>query len=227
MRSQSTYVAVAGAPAVPPNAWRTRAPGAPARARRLVDLRGGAGQVRRLSYPSGDVLVVSGLPGGGKSTLMRRATRVAGSGDVLLVDSQDVRQRWARRMPRRTPYTLYRPLVRVAHYAGLWRALRSGASVVVHDCGTLPWVRDWLARDARRRGRGLHLVLLDVTELQAREGQRIRGRPVSSYAMLRHRRAARRLLVAAESGPLPAAIRSAVLLDRTAARALDAIAFDG
>ena len=36
-------------------------------------------------------------------------------------------------------------------------------SVVVHDCGTQAWVRRWLAREARRRGRGLHLVLLDVT----------------------------------------------------------------
>jgi hypothetical protein len=181
-------------------------------------------------------VVVSGMPGGGKSTLMRRAVGGAGAvgggavgpGAVLLVDSQDVRHLWAGRMPRLLPYALYRPLVRVAHYAGLWRALRSGASVVVHDCGTLPWVRNWLARDARRRGRGMHLVLLDVPESAAREGQRMRGRGVSSYAMLRHRTAARRLLAAAAgSGWLPDVCRSVVLLDRTAARELDAITFDG
>ena len=44
-------------------------------------------------------------------------------------------------MPRLLPYAVYRPLVRLAHYAGLRRALRSGASVVVHDCGTQAWVR--------------------------------------------------------------------------------------
>jgi hypothetical protein len=44
--------------------------------------------------------------------------------------------------------------------------------------------------------------------------------------MARHRAASGRLL-AAESGGLPGGCVSAVLLDRRAARALDAIAFDG
>jgi predicted kinase len=188
------------------------------RPRRLTDLRGLA--VRTLSYPAGDVLVVSGLPGGGKSTLMLRAT------GARLIDSQDVRLRWAARMPRLLPYAVYRPLVRIAHYAGLRRALRSGDSVVVHDCGTLPWVRNWLARQAAVRGRGMHLLVLDVSEKAARDGQRSRGRGVSAYAMARHRRATRRLLAAARAGRLPAACESAVLLDRAAARALGAIAFD-
>jgi predicted kinase len=189
------------------------------RPRRLTDLRGRA--VRTLSYPAGDVIVVSGLPGGGKSTLMRRAA------GARLIDSQEVRARWAARMPRRLPYAVYRPLVRIAHYAGMRRALRSGDSVVVHDCGTLPWVRNWLARQAAGRGRGMHLLLLDVTEEAAREGQRSRGRGVSAYAMARHRRASRRLLAAAENGLLPDACLSTVLLDRAAARTLIAIAFDG
>lgn len=196
----------------------TRA-GAGARPRPLTDLRERA--VHTLNYPAGDVLVVSGLPGGGKSTLMRRAT------GARLVDSQEVRLRWAARMPARLPYALYRPLVRIAHYAGMRRALRSGESVVVHDCGTLPWVRNWLARQAAGRGRGLHLLLLDVTEEAARDGQRSRGRRVSAYAMARHRRASRRLLAAAEAGRLPGACESTVLLDRAAARALGAITFDG
>lgn len=234
MQWQRVYATVTG-PAVPAAApavtrrGRRSAAGRAAGAdrspapHRLLDLRdGAAGRVRRLRYPDGDVVVVSGLPGGGKSTLMRRA-----AGAALLIDSQDVRHRWESRAPRRLPYAVYRPLVRMAHYAGLWRALRSGRGVVVHDCGTLAWVRNWLARDARRRGRGMHLVLLEVAETDARDGQRARGRGVSSYAMARHRRASRRLLAAAESGRLPAACRSVVLLDRDAARALEAVAFDG
>jgi predicted kinase len=193
------------------------------RPRRLLDLRQwkSATQVRILQYPAGDILVVSGLPGGGKSTLMRR-----GEG-ARLVDSQDVRLRWERRMPRLLPYAVYRPLVRIAHYTGLWRVVRSGASVVVHDSGSLPFVRSWLSGQARRHGRGIHLLLLDVPEEAAREGQRVRGRGVSAYAMARHRVASRRLLAAAESGGLPENWLSAVLLDRRAARALDAIVFDG
>ncbi|MFD8077198.1 AAA family ATPase [Streptomyces sp. NPDC059718] len=225
MRWQSAY-ATAGGPAVsrpvPARAGEARRGGRAVRPRRLLDLRRGRRPVRTLRYPAGDVLIVSGLPGGGKSTLMRRAT-----GGARLIDSQDVRERWQARVPRLLPYALYRPLVRMAHYAGLWRALRSGDSVVLHDCGTLRWVRAWVARQARRRGRGMHLVLLDVPLRTALDGQRERGRGVSTYAMVRHRNASRRLLAEAEAGRLPAVCASVVLLDREAARKLEAIDFDG
>ncbi|GAA3476334.1 AAA family ATPase [Streptomyces yanii] len=201
-------------------------PGAPARelpgthAPVVRDLRERAGRSPRgLHFEAGDVVVVSGLPGGGKSTLIRRAVA------ARAIDSQDTRDRWAQRVPRLLPYALYRPLVRVAHYWGLWRALRSGESVVVHDCGTQTWVRGWLARHARRRARTLHLVLLDVTPQEAREGQRERGRGVSGYAFARHRRAVGRLVRDTEAGALPLGCSSAVLLDREAAGMLARITF--
>ncbi|PZH04643.1 hypothetical protein C1I97_19385, partial [Streptomyces sp. NTH33] len=123
------------------------------------------------------------------------------------------------------PYALYRPLARLAHYAVLRRALRSGDPVVVHDCGTQPWVRAWLARAARRRGGTLHLLLLDVAPGTALAGQRERGRGVSPYAFRRHRRAVARLLRALRRGELPEGCGSAVLLDREAAAALRRIEF--
>ncbi|MFD6425414.1 AAA family ATPase [Streptomyces sp. NPDC060198] len=184
------------------------------------DLRGGAGDgPRRLEFAPGDVVVVSGLPGSGKSTLIRRAVT------TRAIDSQDTRDRFTAALPRLLPYALYRPLVRAAHYYGLLGALRSGEAVVVHDCGTQGWVRRWLARHAARRGRALHLVLLDVSPRTARAGQRERGRGVSGYAFARHRRAVGRLLRDAERGLLPPGCASAVLLDRPAAGALAAIAF--
>ncbi|MER6634259.1 AAA family ATPase [Streptomyces microflavus] len=172
-----------------------------------------------LDFTAGDIVVVSGLPGGGKSTLIRQAV----SGRA--VDSQNTRDRWAAALPRLLPYALYRPLVRAAHYRGLWADLRSGESVVVHDCGTQTWVRRWLARHAARRGRTLHLLLLDVDPGTARQGQRERGRGVSGYAFARHRHAVARLIRDTERGALPAGCASAVLLDRAAARALSRISF--
>ncbi|MYW43656.1 AAA family ATPase [Streptomyces sp. SID161] len=202
-------------------------PFAPARARCadrpapvVRDLRERAGRSpRALLFGPRDLVVITGLPGSGKSTLMDRA--VTGH----RVDSQDTRDRWDACVPRRLPYALYRPLVRLAHYAGLRRALRTGEGVVVHDCGTQPWVRAWLAREARRRGATLHLLLLDVTPGTARQGQRERGRGVSRYAFRRHRRTTARLLRAVEKGELPAGCGAAVLLDRDAADVLVRVGF--
>ncbi|MFJ7343726.1 AAA family ATPase [Streptomyces sp. NPDC101110] len=205
-------------------AARARAAAAPAPAPAPVvrDLRDRAGRgPRALLFGPRDLVVVTGLPGSGKSTLMRRT--VPGR----RVDSQDTRDRWARRMPRAVPYALYRPFVRLAHYAGLRRALRTGEGIVVHDCGTQAWVRRWLAREARRRGGTLHLLLLDVTPEQALAGQRDRGRGVSRYAFLRHRAASTRLLRAVERGDLPAGCGSAVLADRDAVDGLRRIGFMG
>lgn len=188
-----------------------------------LDLRGTAAR-RTLVFPAGDRVVVSGLPGSGKSTLIRRVLALQST--VRRIDSQDVRERWAATLPGWLPYAVYRPLVRLAHYAGLRQALASGASVVVHDCGSQAWVRNWLGRDALRGGRVLHLVLLDVPPATALRSQAERGRTVSHYAFGRHRRAVRRLIADAEAGRLPRGCESVVLLDRNAAGALAGVAFE-
>ncbi|WP_437437948.1 AAA family ATPase [Streptomyces olivoreticuli] len=189
----------------------------------VVDLRGGAGRAE-LRYPAGDLVIVSGLPGSGKSTLIRRAVPALDGrgGLVWCVDSQDSRERLERRTPRWLPYGAYRPVVRAVHYAALRRALRSGASAVVHDCGERSWVRRWAVRAARRRGGGAHLVVLDVPVGTALAGQWARGRLVSAWAFRRHRRGVGRLVAA---GRLPPGMRSMVLVDRAAADALRGIAF--
>ncbi|WP_247196601.1 AAA family ATPase [Streptomyces sp. GESEQ-35] len=186
------------------------------------DLRDRAGRSpHALLFGPRDLVVITGLPGSGKSTLMQRAVK------AVRIDSQDTRDRWDARVSRFLPYGFYRPLVRLAHYTGLRRALRTGKGVVVHDCGTQSWVRRWLSREARRRGGTLHLLLLDVAPGTALEGQRERGRGVSRYAFLRHRSAAARLVRSVERGDLPDGCGSAVLLDRDAADVLRRIGFTG
>ncbi|MGG7571357.1 AAA family ATPase [Streptomyces sirii] len=220
---------VAASAAASPARRATRSVVRPGRGARVRDLRGRkrARGTAELRFAAGDLVVVSGLPGSGKSTLMHRVLPPPdGRGPVVhRIDSQDVRERWERGRLRRLPYGLYRPLVRAAHYLALGRALRSGDSVVVHDCGTLAWVRRWVARSAVRGGRGLHLVLLDVPPEVARSGQEARGRGVSGYAFARHRRAVGRLVGAAEAAGPPKGFSSVVLLDRRAASALKTVGF--
>jgi hypothetical protein len=175
---------------------------------------------RRLVYAPNDVLVVSGLPGSGKTTLMRRCVR------VLVVDSQDIRTRRKERFPRWVPYAVYRPLVRLEHYRRLRRAMLGGSALAVHDCGTVPFVRRWLRRTARRQGRGMHLLLLDASTVGARDGQLARGRRVSRYAMFRHRVTHRRELdrLGAAEGAT-GDWQSVVVLDRIGALLVTGIGF--
>ena len=131
-------------------------------------------------------------------------------------------------MPRFLPYAVYRPLVRLAHYAGLRRALRSGEGVVVHDCGTQAWVRGWLAREARRRGGTLHLLLLDVTPGHGPGGPaRARPRRLAVRLPAAPRARPRRLMRVGGAGRPAPGCGSAVLIDRDAADVLRRIGFDG
>lgn len=189
------------------------------RPRGAADIRGGT-PVHALEYDADALLVVTGLPGAGKSTLMRRCARAP------LADSQAVRQRWAARLPRWVGYPLYRPLVRAEHYWLLRRAVRAGGPLVVHDAGHQCWVRAWLARTARRDGRPVHLLVLAVTEDEALAGQADRGRRVTRYAQARHARAAhalQRRLTAANAPPR--GFTSSLVLDRRAASLLTDIRF--
>lgn len=184
-----------------------------------VDLRGIPG-VRELEYGSGAILVLTGLPGAGKSTLMGRCARAP------LADSQAVRDRWAARLPGWVCYALYRPLVRVEHYWRLRCALRGGGPLVIHDSGAQRWVRAWLARTGRRQARPVHLLVLAVDKDEALAGQAARGRRVTRYALARHVRAARALARRlAGTGAPPAGFSSLVVIDRPGAARLLEIRF--
>jgi hypothetical protein len=175
----------------------------------VVDLRGVGGAGFVVAYPADAVVVVSGLPGAGKSTLLRRW----GGGVVRAVDPRGVHEACEAVMPGWLPYGVYRPWARVEHFRLLRRSVRRGGPLLVHDCGSRAWMRRWLAREAGRQGRELHLVLLDVGADTALDGQRARGRHASARVFARHRRGLGRLLAAfAVGGPMPTPEAVSVLL---------------
>ncbi|MFF2659888.1 AAA family ATPase [Kitasatospora sp. NPDC058032] len=185
--------------------------------RGLVDLRGEDGAPFAVHYPGDAVVVVSGLPGSGKSTLLRRWS--ARAPQAVTVDPRAVHEACAAVMPARLPYAVYRPWARLEHFRLLRRSVRRGGPLLVHDCGSRAWMRRWLAREAARQGRELHLVLLDVGAATALDGQRARGRRASRRAFARHRRGLGRLRTAlgahargAAVTPVPEAV-SVLLLD--------------
>lgn len=178
----------------------------------LVDLRGRTTGPSSLSYPAGAVVVVSGLPGSGKSTLLRRWAYAA-----PVIDPRTAHVEYQARMPAWLPYVVYRPWVRLQHLRRLRAHVRSGNPMLVHDCGSRPWMRRWLARSAGRQRRELHLVFLVLNAGEALDGQQARGRRVPKRVFARHRRGLAQLLLAlsVQGGAVVPEAASVVLLDRT------------
>ena len=124
-------------------------------------------------------VVVAGLPGAGKTTLVASEPRA--------LDSDALREAWAPRLAP-LPYRLWRPLIHTWHWLEIWRALARPEGVVVVRPFTSAWLRRAVLRRARRHHPAVHLVIVDATSAQARAGQQARGRRVRERAMRRHQR---------------------------------------
>jgi GTPase SAR1 family protein len=158
-----------------------------------------------LSFPSNAVVVVAGVPGAGKTTLIRRAV----DRDVARVVDTDDR-------PRRGP------LLYPGHYARIVAAVAGRRPAVIHSRGTHPVARRAIAALAALRGRPAHLVMLDADRDQAERGQRARGRAVAPGEMDRQVARWRRLMA---RRPAREGWSSVTVLDRTQAARVDAFAF--
>jgi hypothetical protein len=158
----------------------------------------------RLSYPDNAVVVVAGLPGAGKSTLIRRAIDRSA---VRVVDTDDQRRDGGRAS-------------NVRHYAHIVTAVWGRRPVVIHSRGTLGTLRRAITLLSSLRGRPAHLILLDAPRADAEEGQRERGRLVRRSVMDRHARRWERLR---RRGARGEGWRSVTVLDRASAAAVDGL----
>jgi hypothetical protein len=158
----------------------------------------------QLSFPSDAVVVVAGVPGAGKTTLIRRAVD---RDRVRVVDTDDHRRE---------------RLLYARHYLRIAAAVAGRRPAVIHSRGTHPAARRAIAALAALRGRPAHLVLLDADRAEAEAGQRARGRTVAAAEMERQVARWRRLMARRPAGEGWASV---VTLDRPQAAAVEAFAF--
>ncbi|MET7461879.1 AAA family ATPase [Nonomuraea sp. NPDC005501] len=187
---------------------------------------------RVLRYPPGALVILTGLPGAGKSTMLRRLYAMDGTeaapvvvDGVTVIDSAQSKARWAGTLGR-APGRVRTAVVFATHLLRIRRALAAGGPVIAHNRGCGPLVLRVFARMARRRGAAFHLLLLDAGPEAALAGQRARARVVRARTFSYHRRRCEALLARVRAGTAaPAA--GAVVIDRSAAGLLRGIVFDG
>jgi Viral (Superfamily 1) RNA helicase len=163
----------------------------------------------RLSFSADSVVVVAGVPGAGKTTLIRRAVDPAAA---RIVDTADLRG------GRRPPALLLYPV----HYARIVVAIMGRRPAVIHSRGTHAALRRAIAVLAVLRGRPAHLVLIDAAREEAEAGQRARGRRVAEGEMERQVSRWRRLM---RGGVRGEGWESVVVLDRAQAARTEAMEF--
>ncbi|MER7608030.1 AAA family ATPase [Nocardioides sp. NPDC127503] len=134
------------------------------------------------------LLLLGGVPGAGKSTLIRDVA--SRRHDVRTLDSETPGRWLAARLPE-VPYRLYRPLVHLWHALATLVLVLLGSTadrptLLVHDPATRPGRRELLGRIAHARGWRTSLVMIDVPRVAAIDGQYERGRLVRTDAFERH-----------------------------------------
>ncbi|MET8853143.1 AAA family ATPase [Amycolatopsis sp. NPDC004625] len=157
-----------------------------------------------------DLLVVAGLPGAGKTTMLRRA--VAG---VPVLDSDQVRERLRAVVPGFLAYRWYRPVVHGWHRLRIVRwALGVAGPIVVHEPCTRASTRALFALVGVVSGRPVRLLFLDVPAGVALAGQVARGRVVRGRGFARHVRRVGKWRGALAAGRVPVGWCSVRVVDR-------------
>lgn len=160
-------------------------------------------------------VLVAGIPGAGKSCLLRRLPVNEPGASPVVLDSDPVREWMSARLPVGTPYSRYRGLVH------LWHRLRIVVMtfalvgpVVVHLPATGAITRTAVLVLAMLAFRRRYLVWLDVDAKQARQGQQGRGRMLSDASFDRHVRRGGAFAASLRAGHQPVGWHGVTLLDR-------------
>jgi AAA domain len=151
------------------------------------------------------VVLITGLPGAGKTTLIDRAAQPP---EWTVVDTD--------RLRRRLPPVLRRvPVFYPLHVVVMLAAIARHRHVVVQSRGTYWWFRRLIAASAHICGRGAVLILLDAAPADAMADQVRRGRVAPAAAMDWHISHWNGMLEAAASGALGAeGWNRVIVLDR-------------
>ncbi|NUS73931.1 MAG: AAA family ATPase [Corynebacteriales bacterium] len=183
--------------------------------------------VAELQYPPGALVLVAGLPGAGKSTLLARLFSLDGQeitpkvvDGVHIADSVHTRNWWGRFFP-----AMPRPLIRLSHFYRIYHRARRGIGLITHTRGTRRLAIKLYISAARRAGREVHVILIDVPHEIALQGQHARGRVITSHVFRGHVRRWGAIMRARERvlDAQFARARSVVLLNREAVDHLTAI----
>ncbi|MDQ1104703.1 AAA family ATPase [Nocardioides zeae] len=144
--------------------------------------------------PHSDLVVVGGVPGAGKSTVIASVAQAPG---VAALDPDHLRAPVARRWPA-VPPRAYRWAIHTVHTVLVWAAVLTGPRLLrhwpgraarvllVHETAIRRTRRRLLLRAAVRRGWRPTLLLVDATRDEAIAGQQARGRVVHPLAFDRH-----------------------------------------
>ncbi|MPY77052.1 MAG: AAA family ATPase [Actinophytocola sp.] len=143
----------------------------------------------RLVLATNDLVVVAGIPGAGKSTVLHEADNRAGA---AVIDSEHVARRLSEVVPAWLSYRWYRPVVHLVHR---WRILRAAMSfagpVIAHLPATCWRTRALLILIGMLSRRTRRLVWISVDPDDAYRAQVGRGRVSRPRSFARHVRHAR------------------------------------